>query len=379
MLLYLLEQLINKGEQVMDEVLRREAALRIEKAQRLERKQSKQEQSLSEYWQGINLLLKIANKTNGDIQTLAMAYYSVAILYFNRDECEKAAQGYQDSIQQLQKTELNDTTYRRLTERYIDLADVCYALLNKQGRDESIANAITAFKLIKEKNSEELAIGDPVANFERFHHYYERKLSTKSYLNSVQFKNHEMLLTEKQQENSFLAQFGGISIEDDSIEHVLKQLSVSEQPQVQSFFSAVSINQALSDADYCVLAHDFLQLAKTHSANNLIANVVTTCNQGISAWSYIQKPNEQDQLIIKELKNLKEQIIQKITEQIALLKTKNESAASSSAAAACSSSAAVATASFFGQTQQRLSSAGARIDTMDDSEDEDVAMDYRAN
>lgn len=353
----------------MDEVIRQNAKLRIARALRFESKPSKQEQSLSEYRQGINLFLKIANKTNEDLQTLAEAYYSVALLYFNKEEYEKAAQSYQDCIQQLLKTELNDTTYRSLTERYIDLADVCCELCNIQGRDESITNAINAFKLITKKNAEELAIGDPVANFKLFHTYYERILSTPSYRNSVEFINHEMLLAEKQHEKSFLAQFDSISI-GDSIEHLLNGLSLSGQSQAQSVFSPVSISQAHSDADYRMLAKDFLQLAKTHLANQVINNVVTTCEQAMSTMSHIQKPNEQDRQIIKELKSLKEQIV--------FLQTKSTSIASSSAAAACASSAAaVPTASFFGQMQQPLRSASARVNTTDDtSENEDVEMGY---
>ncbi len=350
----------------MDELIRQNAKLKIENAHKLEHRQSTKERILSEYLQGINLFLKITNKTIDDFKAQSKAYYSIATIYFNQSEYTKAAQSYLDSIQQLQKTELNDNTYRTLTERYIDLADACYESLNQQGADESMANAIKAFGLIKEKNPQELAIGDPDTNFKQFHDYYERDLSTASYLKSVKFINHGMLLAERQQEKNFLAQFEGISISetkqiDDSIEHMLKQLSVSEQPQALSFFSPILINQARSDADYRNVAMQFLHLAQTHLKNNLIKNVVTTYAQVISALNSIQTPNEQDQQTVKNLK-----------EQIVFLKTKTERTVSSS------SSSSSAAASFFSQSPPATRSNSATpIDAMD--EDEEVEINYMSN
>lgn len=181
----------------MDEVKRIHARQKIASAKELEKRYCIKE-AITEYLRAIDLFLQISNKTPEDINAIVNVHYDLATLYFNRRDYLSAGRHYEAAINQLIETPLKDDSYRLLTELYIDLSDACYELMNQSAGDEAMANALKAFGLIQNKTFEEQQIGDPVANFKQFHIFYEKKLSTKSYLNSAKFMNHEYLLGEGQ-------------------------------------------------------------------------------------------------------------------------------------------------------------------------------------
>ncbi|MCE0723010.1 MULTISPECIES: hypothetical protein [Legionella] len=290
----------------MDEEYRKYAKSKITNAKYLERKHAAKKIIIDEYTQGINAFLRIINKTPADFHDLTNAYYDLATFYFNKTEYVKAGQCYLDAIKQLLHTELNDESYRKLTELYIDLADACYESVNQLGGDEAMSNAIKAFGLIKNKTIDEQRIGDPAINFQQFHAYYEKKLSTKSYLASSKFANHEHLLAEGQfarQEQSLFEQFGAISISemqqiDHSIESMLNQLSLSADKHP---FNPVLINETPSDSAYRNMAMQLLALAKSHVQNKRITDTIETYKHAIRTLQTIKVPQKSDHEIIQHL------------------------------------------------------------------------------
>lgn len=293
----------------MDEEYRKHAKSKITNAKYLERKHAAKKIIIEEYTQGINSFLQIINKTPADFHALTNAYYDLATFYFNKTEYIKAAQCYLDAIQQLLQTELNDECYRKLTELYIDLADACYESLNQPAGDEAMSNAIKAFGLIKNKTGAEQKIGDPIANFKKFHEHYERKLSTNSYIESSKFTNHELLLGEgqvtRQQEQALFAQFEAISISeiqqiDLSIEGMLSQLSLSAE---KPLFNPIVINTTPSDGVCRNMAMQLLALAKSHIQNKLIPETVATYRQAIKTLQIIKAPQQSDHQIILHLED----------------------------------------------------------------------------
>jgi hypothetical protein len=291
----------------MDEENRERGQLTIENARRLGRRHAARDEIIAEYLQGISFYLQILNKSTADFYALSDAYYDTATLYFNTANYAKAGENYLASINQVLHSQLNDDGYRKLTELYIDLADACYELFNQKAGDDAMANAIKAFGLIKIKTSKEQEIGDPITNFKQFHAYYEKKLSTDSYLSSSKFANHEQLFGEgqstRQQEQALFEQFEGISIcdlkkIDDSLEHMLSQLSVSAE---QQFFSPIPIGQSPGDGAYRNMAMQILRLAQSHVQNKLIPNAVATYRQAIDTLKAIKEPKESDKQIIENL------------------------------------------------------------------------------
>ncbi|KTD60296.1 Tetratricopeptide repeat protein [Legionella santicrucis] len=304
----------------MDEEKRRNASQKIANAKKIERTLLKQEviddyqkrnfikqQAIGEYQEGINLFLQISNKSVADIKAIVSAYYDLATLYFNSKDYANAGACYEAAINQLVQTSLDDDSYRNLTELYIDLADACYEMMHQVAGDQAMTNAIKAFGLIQYKTLEEHRIGDPVTHFREFHAYYEKKLSTKSYLKSANFINHEHLLgerqVERQQEQALFDQFESISLSeiqqfDRSLEKMLSQLSLSAE---QPIFSPISLNKTPSDSAYRGMAMQFLNLAKSHIQNQQISDAITTYQQAIRTLNAIQLPNESDLQIIQSL------------------------------------------------------------------------------
>ncbi|KTD42130.1 hypothetical protein [Legionella parisiensis] len=291
----------------MDQEYRKHAKSKITNAKNLERVHAEKIIIIDEYMQGINSFLRIVNKTSADFHDLTDAYYDLATFYFNKKEYVKAGQCYLEATKQLLKTELNDASYRKLTELYIDLADACYESFNQPAGDDAMSNAIKAFGLIKNKTSTEQKIGDPVANFKKFHAHYERTLSTDSYIESSKFANHELLLGEgqitRQQEQTFFAQFEAISISeiqqiDRSIESMLSQLSLSAE---KPLFNPVIINVTPSDGVCRNMAMQLLALAKSHIQNRLIPETVATYRQAIQTLQMIKAPQQSDHQIIQHL------------------------------------------------------------------------------
>lgn len=291
----------------MDEEYRKHAKSKITNAKYLERKHAAKKMIIDEYTQGINSFLRIINKTAADIHDLADAYYDLATFYFNITEYLKAGQCYLDAIKQLLKTELDDESYRKLVELYIDLADACYESFNQPAGDEAMSNAIKAFGLIKNKTIAEQKIGDPVANFRKFHEHYERTLSTDSYIGSSKFANHELLLGEgqatRQQEQALFTQFEAISISeiqqiDLSIENMLSQLSLSAE---KPLFNPVVINETPNDGVCRNMAMQLLALAKSHIQNKLILETIATYRQTIKSLQMIKTPQQSDYQIIQHL------------------------------------------------------------------------------
>lgn len=329
----------------MDEEKRRNGKLTIENAQRLEQRYATRDEIIAEYLKGINFYLQISNKSTADFYALSDAYYYIAIVYFNAKNYEKSGENYLTSINQVLQTQLNDAGYRKLTELYIDLADACYELFNQKAGDDAMTNAIKAFGLIKIKTSKEQEIGDPITNFKQFHAYYEKKLSTESYLLSSKFANHEQLLGKGQfarQEQALFEQFENVSISDlkkidDSLERMLGQLSLSA-------FSPVSIGQSPNDEAYRNMATQILRLAQSYIQNKLIPNAIATYRQAIDTLKAIKEPKENDK-----------QIIENLQAQIEFLNKKSkpqESQVSSTLPRAQRVPSVASAAAFFGQTQQ---------------------------
>nr|WP_238589475.1 hypothetical protein [Legionella cincinnatiensis] len=291
---------------MMDEEKRKSAKQKIANAKNLERYFS-QKEAIVEYQNGINLFLQISNKSVADIKAIVSAYHDLATIYFNSKDYANAGECYVAAINQLVQTSLDDDSYRNLTELYIDLADACYEMMNQVAGDEAMTNAIKAFGLIQYKTVEEHRIGDPVTHFKEFHAYYEKKLSTKSYLKSAKFMNHEHLLGERQvarhEEQTLFNQFESISLSeiqqfDRSLENMLSQLSLSaEQPT----FSPISLNETPSDSAYRGMAMQFLNLAKSQIQNKQISNAITAYQQAIKTLNAIKLPKESDLQIIQSL------------------------------------------------------------------------------
>lgn len=288
----------------MDEELRKRAKQIIANAERLYF--SKQEK-VAEYRKGIDLYLKISNKNLEDIKAIVEAHHSLANLYFNAKEYVNAGQNYLEAINQLVQTPLNDDSYRNLTELYIDLADACYEMMNQSAGDEAMTNAIKAFGLIRNKTIKEQEIGDPVTHFKEFHAYYEKKLSTKSYLKSAEFINHEYLLGEAQvarkQEQELFSGLESLSLGerqeiDQSIENMLSKLSLTvEQP----IFSTVSITKDPIDSDYRGMAMQVLNLARSYVQKDKIPDAISTSRQVINILKAIKTPQQSDLEIIEDL------------------------------------------------------------------------------
>ncbi|MDI1352879.1 MAG: hypothetical protein PSV35_08985, partial [bacterium] len=246
----------------MDEENRKNALESVIQAEELQQKQQPIKTVIASYNKAITFFLNITKKSEEDLQGINDCYYEMATIYFNTDDYSNAAQCYQHSIEQQLKVPLTDKIARNLTQLYIDLADACYELVNHQAGDMAMSNAIKAFGLIKEKNVKELAIGDPHSHFKQFHDYYEKQLSTSSYLRSAKFLNHGQLLGEKQLENHLFDQFEYVSLGEmkqmnDSIEHMLQKLSLS-------VFHPVLIGTAPNDAIYRKTAMQYLEFAKGH-------------------------------------------------------------------------------------------------------------------
>lgn len=290
----------------MDEHLRRQARLKITYAKELDRNRAFKGHILQAYAKGIDFLLQISKKNTDDLRSLANVYYRMAVIHFNRHHYQQAAECYNQSINHLAQCELNDEIYRKLTERYIDLADTCYELGNQNAGNKAMEFAIKAFGLIKMKTDPEKAIGDPTANFKQFHDYFEQELSADSYLQSTEFENHQVLMSEIQQEKSLFAQFDSISIGEknqmeQSIEQMLAKLSVADKKE-QPLFSPISIHDTPSADDYRQSARQILRLAKTHINNGLVMKAIETYEQVIEYLNSIEEPNQSDLDIIKTLR-----------------------------------------------------------------------------
>jgi tetratricopeptide (TPR) repeat protein len=293
----------------VDEELRKNAKAKIAEAKNLKKIGIANEEVIKVYLQGIDFLKQIKNKKCEDVFEISDTYYTIAIIYFNSKNYAQSAEHYVQAINQLVQTELNDESYRKLTELYVDLADACYEMKNQSAGNEAMANAIKAFGLIKIKTKTEQQIGDPVKNFKKFHDFYEKQLSTPSYFTSLPLQNHSFLLGQeqraRQEEQELFQQFESISIGeiqqiDLSIEAMLSQLSISAKP----LFAPIAIH-APGDEDYRSMAMSLLNAAQNHFKKNSVSNGVATYKQVINTLNSIKKPNDSDREIIK---NIEQQI-----------------------------------------------------------------------
>ena len=299
----------------MDEKLRIKAQHFYARAQELDDNDAPSRDVLAVYLMAAEHLNAIQNKTPQDYENIAKTAHKLAVKNFNSKQYNLAAEHYLKSIEATQKSELDDNAFRELTKRYIDLSDSFLEMFNKPAAEEAINNAIKAFQAIKIKTEKERAIGDPITNFTGFHHFYEKTLSTKNYIQSAQFQNHAQMLQELQQEQALLGQFADISIQeqqqiDNSIEAMLSQLSLVPVQPI-SIFSPMLFKK-ISDSDYRNTARSYLQCAKTHLQNGAVKSVVTTYEQAINTLKLITQPNDGDQKIITEL-----------TQQISFLRNKS--------------------------------------------------------
>lgn len=239
-------------------------------------------------------------------------YSQAALILFNSRDHLNAAKYYNLCIEALLQTELNDAVYRILTKRFIDLSDAFSELFNQQAAHDAIENAIKAFLAINIKTIDEQLIGDPHVNFERFHSYFQKQVSTASYRESTQFKNHVKMLDEAQQEQGLFSQISRISITeqqqlDNSIEFIANHLenAPKKTPFTPTLFGKIS------DSDYRTTAGNFLRIAKDLVQKNHIEAAIETYEQTLTSLRKIQKLTEEDK-----------QIINSLTQQVNFLKEK---------------------------------------------------------
>jgi hypothetical protein len=249
----------------LDEDKRKQAKLTIQNAKHLSYwNPLTKKESLAAYLEGIHLFSQIIHKTHDDLMALSSAYEDMAIIFFNLANYTSSAEYYLLGINTLLLTELNDDTYRLLTERYVSLADACYELSYQEHGNEAMGNAIKAFTLIQNKNSQEQNIGDPSVNLNQFYQYIENKTSTEFYLSSSRFTHYESLLNqgkrEKRQENKLFRALEGKSMSEvkqtsDNIDQMLEALSLNtkEKPLFNPVF--LKNNQNTSETKPTITQH----------------------------------------------------------------------------------------------------------------------------
>ena len=293
-----------------DEEYRIEGNLNIQYAENLRKYHDVPQKAIAAYEEAINSFLKIEEKNSNDIAEIYDAYHTLAIYCFNLKmpgNYAKAAEYYLKGIDTLLAYPLNDSTYRQLTMRYIDLADACYESLNLSAGDAAILNAITAFRAIKDKNSKELGLGEPITNFMAFHGYYERKTSKAGYIASNKYKNHQSLFCQRlvaaQEEAQLVASFGSVSISkaqpmSHSIDAMVNDLS---QLSMHSLFNPVLINQLPGDAGYRQMAMQLLQLAQASVVIGRIESTIASYCQVVNILKQMQHPTYKDLQVIRHV------------------------------------------------------------------------------
>lgn len=322
-----------------DEQLRAAAEFKMRHIKGLRLEGLPKSRLLKHYLEAINHYLKIEKKNIKDFRELYSIAWDIAVIYFNANQYKVAAQYYLYCIKSLEQMGQEDSVYRSLTERCIDLADTYSSLFQHDHAHSITASAIKYFKAIKEKTKEELALGDPLINFSAFHtYYYERQLINKQYVKSIEFQNDQELLHEGQKDIALLSQFNDIALGEQDLESMLQLLSIAvPQSQVPSpgFFSASVALQNTDDTTYRKSAHDILRLAQAHIRNKSVDKVVAAYERAVEALTLIQQKTPHDSKVIEQLK------LQILAAKNSSLKRSTTVGGSSSSSSSSSSSDAV--------------------------------------
>jgi hypothetical protein len=319
---------------------------------------------------GIGLYQQIVQKNDDDYYAISIAYFNLAILYFNRFSFQLAANHFQNSITQVLNTTLNDERYRHLTGLYINLADSYYEIPNKPAGDDAMAYAIKAFSLIKEKSKKELELGDPGVNFTAFYNYFENTLSNEAYLKSSKFNNHQIVQAQtqiaKHEENALFKEFNKFSIDEkfqlnSNMVDMLAKLSVLA-PTSQAFFSSVVTNNTTSPDDNCrIMATALLNVSQTQLHQGLLSKTLET---NLQIMGILRK--------IKECKVSDSQTIIQLQNQIDFLQTKLDSSKTMTVDASSSSYQMGSNAAFYqNPINQSNTTNTSNLDLMDNDNDND--------
>ncbi len=286
---------------------------------------------VNNYQEAISLYLRIESKNDNDYRAIAGAYVRMAIIYFNRRNYNDAAQCYLESTRFLQQQSvLDDWTYRELTQCYIDLSDAFTELCNHQAGNEAINSAIQTFNLIKEKNTDELHIGNPRTNFTKFHEYFESQSSESSYIKSTKFKNNQRILLDRQLDGTLLEDFHEISVNelkqlDEQTKSLVQHLLEAEPPQRPSFFNSDAVlREKQTNSAYRRAAKEYLALVDSYLKNGTMSNVIISYRQAKEALMNIEHPCVQDCSAIERLNNLINSLKDKTLQSIATLPRPSE-------------------------------------------------------
>lgn len=260
------------------------------------------------YMKAIERWLQVQQPSDKDRRDAADIYRRLAVADFNDNRDLEAAENYQKSIQQLLQIapeSLRDVDYRELTELYLDLADTCFYISNQQAADQSNEYAIEAFNLIKNKNAEELAIGDPRLNFSIFFRYFQEKTSYESYLRSTRFGINEHILEESQKkrhEDKGMADlFGGICIDEvnEGLGAMMGGLAVINS-SIPSF-NPINLSQPSSDVDYRALVIEYLRLIQIYIKQGKITDTIKTWVVALQTLNNVKEKTESDNVIITQI------------------------------------------------------------------------------
>lgn len=276
--------------------------------------------------------LKSLTINEGDYREAAETYHEFANFHFNRNNYTKAAELYEQGIQCLMSIEkinceLTDKDYRNFVELFIDLSDARMHLFNQNAADEAFSNAIKAFNLIKHKNDKELKAAKAKDSCAAIRALFEEKLSTKTYLKSIKFKNHGELLYQNQKEREVENMLGEIAVstewrDEKQLDDMMEGLSFTSTP----IFSGDLIQKEPDDAEYRLIANQFFSLAKDQYSQQLIDDAIETLMQACSALQQVSIKNENDYQMINHI----EANIQQLREQQRIEQSRQQPSSSTS-------------------------------------------------
>lgn len=254
------------------------------------------------YGNSIEAYLKIESKTIEDFIALAEVSRELAVVYFNLGRYKRAGDCYFQSTQYLQQVVLDDNGYRKLAGLYIDLADACFHLHNQASANDAVGNAIKAFNLIQIKNEEELAIGDPTANFRQLYQYFEKKSSSDDYRASTAFQNHQQLQIKHWEEQSLTHLLGDLSFAEPSHDMASDVATMMQGlALLNPSFVPINVHNPATDVDFRFLAIEFLRLTQSHIQQGDLAATISTYREAKVALERIRNPTEHDQKAITSI------------------------------------------------------------------------------
>lgn len=300
----------------MDIENRKKAEFHMRKARNKKICKDSTNRILDSFFKAANYYEAIVHKKEADIHQTAMAYNEIAILYFNRKDYQSSGEYCNKAIRQY--IEMSDAPtdkhLRHLSELYVDFSDICMHLMRESEAHTALMQSIRAFKLIKEKTMAEQAIGDPEKNFIPFRTYMEKKLCDQSYLKSAEYCNHEILLSDANEEIQMMGMFSAIALTEmqdycNQITDMMKNMTLS-----LAQFTIIDFNNPLDDNNYRAMAVNLLRLTQGHVKNNDLSYAMDTYLQAKDALKKIGNKTGEDRKIIQSIKN-----------QITLLNTRQDS------------------------------------------------------